>query len=82
MRVFALVMRQVIGLLAIGVLTGGIAAFFAARAIRGYLFEIRPGDPVIFALSALLLSFVGLLAATLPAHRAISIDPTQALKTE
>ena len=82
MRVFALVMRQVIGLLAIGVLTGGIAAFFAARAIHGYLFEIRPGDPIIFALSALLLSFVGLLAATLPAHRAISIDPTQALKTE
>jgi predicted permease len=81
-RVFTLVMRQVIRLLAIGVLTGGVAAFFAARAIGSFLFEIRPGDPVIFVLSALLLALIGLLAATLPARRAISIDPMQALKTE
>jgi predicted permease len=81
-RVFTLVMRQVIGLLAIGVLAGGLAAFFAARAIRGFLFEIRPGDPIIFTLSALLLTLIGLVAAMLPARRAVSIDPTHALKTE
>jgi predicted permease len=81
-RVFTLVMRQVVRLLAIGVLTGGVAAFFAARAIAIFLFEIRPGDPVIFVFSALLLALIGLLAATLPARRAISIDPMQALKTE
>jgi predicted permease len=80
--VFTLVMRQVVRLLAIGVLTGGVAAFFAARAIRSFLFEIRPGNPVIFVVSALLLALIGLLAATLPARRAISIDPMQALKTE
>jgi predicted permease len=62
-RVFALVMRQVVGLLTIGVLAGGLAAFFAARAIRSFLFEIRPGDPTIFVLSVLLLTLIGLLAA-------------------
>lgn len=81
-KILALVMRQVIGLLAIGVLSGGLAAFFAARAFRGFLFEIRPGNPIIFALSAVLLTVIGLLAATLPARRAASIDPTQALRTE
>jgi predicted permease len=81
-RVFTLVMRQVVSLLATGVLTGALAAFFAARAIRSFLFEIQPGNPVIFVLSALLLALIGLLAATLPARRAVSIDPMQALKTE
>ena len=81
-RVFALVIGQVTVLLAIGVTLGGVAAFFAGHAIRSFLFEIRPGDPIIFVLSTLLLTFIGLLAAALPARRAILIDPTRALKTE
>jgi len=82
MKVFNLVMRQVTGLLAIGLLAGGLGAFFAARAVRSYLFEVQPGDPSIFVFSALLLALIGLLAALLPARRAVSIDPMQALKTE
>ena len=82
MKVFNLVMRQVTGLLAIGLLAGGLGALFAARAVRSFLFEIQPGNPSIFGLSALLLTLIGLLAAVLPARRAVSIDPMQALKTE
>jgi predicted permease len=82
LRVFELITRQVIVLLAIGVLVGGIAAFFAARSVRSFLFEVQPGNPVIFGLSALALVFIGLAAAMLPACRAASIDPMQALKTE
>ena len=82
MKVFALVMRQVAGLLAIGVLAGGFAAFFAARSIRSFLFEVRPGNPWVFVLSAVTLVLVGLIAATLPARGAVSIDPMQALRTE
>jgi ABC-type antimicrobial peptide transport system permease subunit len=82
LRVIELLTRQVLALLAIGVLAGGIAAFFAARSVRSFLFEIQPGNPVIFGLSALALVFVGLAAAILPARRAASISPMQALKTE
>ena len=82
LRVLELVTRQVIALLAIGVVAGGIAAFFAARSVRSFLFEIQPGNPAIFALSALALVLIGLAAAMLPARRAVSIDPMQALKTE
>lgn len=81
-KVFALAMSQVIGLLVIGVLPGGLGAYFAARAFRSFLYEIQPGNPSIFVLSALLLVVIGLLAALLPARRAMSIDPMQALKTE
>jgi predicted permease len=82
MKVFTLVIRQVTGLLAMGLLFGGLAALFAARAVRSFLFEIQPGNPSIFGLSALLLTLIGLFAAVLPARRAVSIDPMQALKTE
>jgi ABC-type antimicrobial peptide transport system permease subunit len=76
------VMRQVMSLLFIGLLVGGLAALFAARAIRSFLFEIQPGNPSIFTFSAMLLALIGLFAALLPARRAVSIDPMQALKTE
>jgi predicted permease len=82
MRVFLLVMRQVAVLLAAGVIAGGMAAFFAARSIRSFLFEVQPGNPAVFGMAALALVLIGLLAATLPARRAVSIDPMRALRTE
>jgi predicted permease len=81
-KVFALVMRQVFVLLAIGALAGGIAAILAARSIRSFLFEVEPGNPWVFVLSAGVLFLIGVFAALLPARRAISIDPMQALRTE
>jgi hypothetical protein len=80
--VLELVTRQVIVLLAAGMLAGGVVAFFAARSVRTFLFEIQPGNPAVFGLSALALVLIGLAAAILPARRAVSIDPMQALKTE
>ncbi|HTA87600.1 MAG TPA: ABC transporter permease [Silvibacterium sp.] len=82
MRVFLLVVRQIAGLLAIGVLCGGLAALLAARSIRSFLFEVQPGNPWVFLASAVVLVAIGLLAAALPARRAVSIDPIQALRTE
>jgi predicted lysophospholipase L1 biosynthesis ABC-type transport system permease subunit len=82
MRVFVLVMRQVAVLLAVGVMAGGVAAFFAARSIRSFLFEVQPGSPAVFGAAALALVLIGLLAAMLPARRAVSIDPMRALRTE
>jgi ABC-type antimicrobial peptide transport system permease subunit len=82
MGVFALVMRQVAMLLAAGVMAGGVAAFFAARSIRSFLFEVQPGNPWVFLVAVLALVLVGFLAAMLPARRAVSIDPMRALRTE
>jgi hypothetical protein len=81
-RVFVLVMRQVAILLAMGVVVGGVGAFFAARSIKSFLFEVQPGNPAVFGLAALALVLIGLLAGMLPARRAVSIDPMRALRTE
>jgi putative ABC transport system permease protein len=65
-----------------GVIVGGVGSFFAAQSIRSFLFEVRPGNPAVFASAALALVLIGLLAAVLPARRAVSIDPIRALRTE
>ena len=81
-KVFVLVMRQIAALLLAGFLAGGLASFFVARAIRGFLFEVQAENPAIIALATTLLAFIGLLAALPPARRAVSIDPIEALRSE
>jgi len=81
-RVFVLVVRQIAVLLAIGIAAGGAGAFFAARAVRSFLYEVQADNPLVFGGAALALVLIGLLAAMLPARRAVSIDPMEALRTE
>jgi predicted permease len=68
MTVFSLVMRQVMSLLAVGLLAGGLGALVAARAVHSFLFEIQPSNPAIFMSSAILLALIAVLAALLPAR--------------
>lgn len=82
MRVFLLVLRQTALLLTIGIAAGGVGAFFAARAVSSFLFEVHAESPAVFAGAALALVLIALAAASLPARRAVSIDPMEALRTE
>jgi predicted permease len=81
-RVFLLVLRQSAVLLGIGIAAGGIAAFFAARTVRSFLYEVQAANPLVFAGATLALVLIALIAASLPARRAVSIDPMEALRTE
>jgi predicted permease len=80
--IFALVMKQVAILLILGSLGGACLAIFAARSIKVFLFDVSPGNPAIFISAVLILALAGFLAALLPARRAVSIDPMQALRSE
>ena len=44
------------------------------------LFNVQPHDPAVYASVALILSIAGLFAAVVPARRASSIDPVDALR--
>lgn len=81
-RVFLLVVRQIAVLLVVGIVAGGVGTFFAARAVRAFLYETRAENPGVFIVGAVALLLIGLLAAIMPARRAVSIDPMEALRTE
>ena len=54
----------------------------AGRLVRSLLFGVRPADPAVFAGASLFLVAVAAAAAALPARRAASIDPIEALRNE
>jgi predicted permease len=76
------VLRQVLAQVGLGLAIGLPAAIAVARASEALLFGISPMDLRIYALSAAALVAVAGLAAWLPARRASSIDPCEALRQD
>jgi predicted permease len=77
--VLGMIVRSGLGLAAAGLSIGLLGAFALSRYLRGILFGIEPTDPFTFALVALVLLCVAALASWLPARRAASVDPVEAL---
>jgi predicted permease len=77
-----MVIHQGMRLVLSGVAVGSVAAFGLTRLLAGFLFGVKPGDPVVFAAVPVLMSAVALFAVCLPARRASRIDPVQALRSE
>ena len=80
--VLRLVLKKALALLAIGLVAGLVASWFATRAIQAFLFGVGRHDLMTTLSVCALLVILGLLAALIPARRAASIDPMQALRTE
>lgn len=77
-----LVMREVLGLVAIGIAFALPAAWALSRVVESQLYNIKPYDPPTILAATLLLSAVAVLAGYLPARRATRVDPIQALRYE
>jgi ABC-type antimicrobial peptide transport system permease subunit len=76
------ILRQTLGLVAIGLAGGVVGAISLARAAEKLLYGVTPTDAVALAGSAILLAAVACLASYLPARRAGRIDPVAALRSE
>jgi predicted permease len=65
-----------------GAAAGAVAALISTRLLAGLLYGVRTSDPSTYVGVTVLLLLVALAACCLPASRAASIDPMQALRDE
>ncbi|HMD40393.1 MAG TPA: ABC transporter permease [Candidatus Acidoferrum sp.] len=81
-NVIGIVLRQTLGLLALGVGIGLLFAVVVTRGARALLFGLGPNDPISLIGAALFLAGVALVASLWPAYRATRVDPMKALRYE
>jgi predicted permease len=81
-NVIALMLRGGLRPIALGLALGIPMALVGARLIASRLYGVKSYDPWIFACAVVVLSLSAMAAAYLPARRAASIDPMQALRAE
>lgn len=81
-RVRGMVLGQVGRMTLVGAIIGVAAAYGLGRLAGSLLYEMEGHDPLVFALSVVLLTLVALGAGFLPAHRASRLDPVRALRYE
>jgi len=69
-------------LLAIGSTAGLVLGLLATRVLAYVVYEATPRDPLVLAGVVLAMALVGLIAAWIPAQRALSVDPAILLRAE
>ena len=81
-QVLWMVVRESLAMTAVGVVVGLPLAVAAGRLLRAILFGLGPGDPAVFTGALAGIAVIALAASLIPARRAASVDPMQALRTE
>jgi predicted permease len=81
-QVLSMILREATWISLAGIAVGLGAALVLARAVQSMLYGLQPADPVSLISGALLLVAVGLAASWLPARRAASVQPVEALRHE
>jgi putative ABC transport system permease protein len=81
-RILALVVRDGMRPVVVGVGVGLVAAFALTRLMRSLLFAVSATDPVTFLLSASVLLTAAVVACLVPARRAAGVDPVEVLRDE
>jgi len=81
-NVVRLVTSQALALTAAGLAIGLGFAWALARVLATLLYDVKPDDPTVFGIVALLLVAVASIACYLPVRRATRVDPVTALRAE
>jgi predicted permease len=81
-QVLRMILREATWISLVGVLAGVAIAFALARLVQSMLFGLKPADPISLIGGAALLIAVSLAASWLPASRAATVEPIEALRHE
>jgi ABC-type antimicrobial peptide transport system permease subunit len=81
-RVVALIMREALMLIGMGLGAGAVLALLLLQFVRSQLFGLSPYDPGILVAAALVLTLAAGIAGLIPALRASRVDPVTALRQE
>jgi putative ABC transport system permease protein len=80
--ILGLVLREGFELVAIGLVLGIAGAASLQKAVASEIYGVRPLDPLVLASVMALLAIVALAACSVPARRALRVDPIIALRYE
>jgi predicted permease len=80
--IFRLIVGQGLGLSALGVVIGLIAALILTRLMTTMLVGVKPTDPLTFVMMVLVFLAIAAASSWVPANRAARIDPNKALREE
>jgi putative ABC transport system permease protein len=81
-RIIALIMRQAVFIVGVGLVIGVVGALLLTRVIAGTLFGVEATDPVTFVAVSLILLLAALTACLVPTWRALRVAPSEALRYE
>ena len=76
------ILRFAMSLAIPGIALGAILSYGLRQGMTAYLFEVEPGNPVIWIAAASILLAAALIAAAIPAYRAAALDPQQVLRAD
>jgi putative ABC transport system permease protein len=80
------VRRQVVSqgttVVLIGAAIGVGAAYLTTRFLANLLYDVKPVDPIAFAVTSAMMILIGMLASYVPARRASNVDPMMALRSD
>ena len=80
--ILKMILSEAARLLGVGLAIGVVLALAGGTAARALLYGLQPGDPLTLLMAIGGITAVAMLASYLPAHRAASVDPVQALREE
>jgi putative ABC transport system permease protein len=80
--VLRMVLREGMTLVAGALLLGSVGSIALTRLLRGLLFQVKTTDPLTFAAMIVVLAAAALAACLIPARRAATTEPVNAIRTE
>jgi predicted permease len=80
--VLGMILRRGLTLAAVGLAIGIAVSLLLTRVMSGLLFGVRPFDPLTFVMVSGILLLVSLIASSVPAYRAATLDPMRTLREQ